>query len=100
MGEDNSESASTLDHDITPLIWYLRFIGPRVDWDPDIVAMLDSDNEDVVVVTGDDEMDIDETDDILTDDFITLAKQDTGAEETDHNASRQRQWLSEQMVSG
>lgn len=71
---------------------FFIFTGPKLDWDPDIVAALDSDN--------DEPMDAD-----LEDDFIELANQEGDDDEEDFHLGdgkaelddRRRQWLAEQM---
>ena len=66
--------------------------GPRVDWDPDIVAALDSDNDEPI-------------DEDFEDDFIAIANQSGDEEEWEEPSSdklgdRQRQWIQDQMVDG
>lgn len=65
--------------------------GPRLDWDPDVLALLDSDNDEPM-------------EDELDDDFIALAN-DSGDEDfptlgsTGKDVSdRQRKWIEEQMM--
>lgn len=62
--------------------------GPRLDWDPDIIAALDSDNEEPM-------------EDDLDDDFIAMANQ-SGDEDDDAGPSemsdRQKRWIEEQYL--
>lgn len=75
-------------------MWYAysHILGPRLDWDPEIVAALDSDNDEPM----DDDMD---------DDFIALANESGDDDELAEDGSfraeladRQKKWIEEQML--
>lgn len=65
-------------------------IGPRVDWDPEIVAALDSDNDEPM-------------DEDFDDDFVALANE-SGDEDWEDEPTklgdRQKQWIQDQMIGG
>jgi len=65
----------------------LVLLGPKIDWDPDIVAALDSDYEESI-------------DGELDDDFVTMANQsgDDMSQDDMSVGDRQSKWLEEQML--